>query len=410
MKGLKILSAATAAFMAVTSLVASVSAQAKDYFSYVDELSGISFTDITAYELFLGEFTEEDRSLFDKDLRIDDTIYILKGYEDKMKGIIITPTYVSTGFSVDDNYCRLLCYNSKEAYEIAAASDDDNSAEYEGISIYWNSYPTGTDYFWKQGGEYFCLKTSVTEGADNYLYLCNAEEYPVEDGEYLDEREGLIWDEGKLYYYNEDGTFHTGWKTVKGNRYFFKKSGEAALKSTVISGVRYRFGSDGICKGKYTGWTTSTKGRKYFKNGVMYKNKWVKTKSGTRYYLTSTGYSDEWGLSMKVKNVTDKGLEVVFRQYDGSYRGSLETGAHFYVEKKTSSGSWKELECVYDGMVFTDEAYMIAQDGETSMKQNWENFYGKLSKGTYRIVKPVMDFVGTGVWTEREYSAEFTIK
>lgn len=409
MKALKILSAVTAAFMAVTSLAASVSAQAKDYFSYVDELSGISFTDITAYESFLGEFTEEDRGLFDEDLRIDDTIYILKGYEEKMKGIIITPTYVSAGFSVDDDYCSLLRYNSKAAYEIAAASDEENSAEHEGISIYWNSYPTGTDYFWKQDGEYFCLKTSVTEGADDYLHLCDAEAYPIEDEEYLDEREGLVWEDGKLYYF-EDGDVHTGWKTVKGNRYFFKKSGEAAVKSTIISGVRYRFGSDGICKGKYTGWTTSTKGRKYFKNGVMYKNKWVKTKSGTRYYLTSTGYSDEWGLSMRVKNVTDKGLEVVFRQYDGSYRGSLETGMGFYVEKKTSSGSWKELECVYDGMVFTDEAYMITEDGETTMKQNWEYFYGKLSKGTYRIVKSVMDFVETGVWTEREYSAEFTIK
>ena len=100
------------------------------------------------------------------------------------------------------------------------------------------------------------------------------------------------WQEkgGNTYYLQENGDYSKGWTTIDGKEYYFKNSGVMLTKSAVIDGVRYRFSSDGVCQGKYTGWTKSAKGRRYWKNGVMCVNKWLKTKSGKQYYAGSDGY------------------------------------------------------------------------------------------------------------------------
>ncbi len=81
-----------------------------------------------------------------------------------------------------------------------------------------------------------------------------------------------------------------GWNVLEGKNYYNKSNGVFATKSCVINGIRYKFSSDGVCQGKYTGWTKSKKGRRYYKNGVMIKNKWIKTKSGRKYYASEDGY------------------------------------------------------------------------------------------------------------------------
>lgn len=100
----------------------------------------------------------------------------------------------------------------------------------------------------------------------------------------------LISKSGELYYLGDDGNAKTGWQIIGGNKYFFKKDGTAVTKSYVIDGIRYKFSSDGVCQGKYTGWTKSTNGRCYYKNGVMLKERWIKTKSGKKYYADEDGY------------------------------------------------------------------------------------------------------------------------
>lgn len=81
-----------------------------------------------------------------------------------------------------------------------------------------------------------------------------------------------------------------GWNTIDGEQYYVKSDGCLATKSMVIDGVRYKFGKSGICEGKYTGWTKSSKGRRYWKNGVLMKNKTLRTKSGKLYKLDRNGY------------------------------------------------------------------------------------------------------------------------
>lgn len=84
--------------------------------------------------------------------------------------------------------------------------------------------------------------------------------------------------------------YSIGWNNVNGKKYYVKKDGTLAEKSTTINGIRYKFSSDGVCQGKYTGWTKSANGRRYYKNGVMLKERWIRTKSGRKYYAGEDGY------------------------------------------------------------------------------------------------------------------------
>ncbi|MGN0578480.1 MAG: hypothetical protein ACI4J4_07660 [Ruminiclostridium sp.] len=75
-----------------------------------------------------------------------------------------------------------------------------------------------------------------------------------------------------------------------GKKYCIKADGSLAQKSCTIKGIRYKISENGECLGKYTGWTKSDKGRRYYKNGKLIRNKWIKTKSGKRFYAGSSGY------------------------------------------------------------------------------------------------------------------------
>lgn len=82
---------------------------------------------------------------------------------------------------------------------------------------------------------------------------------------------GLVKKDSKLYYMKADGSYASGWQTINGSRYYFRKTGEAVTKSATIGGIRYKFSSDGICKGKYTGWSKSGDKKFYYSDGVKVK-------------------------------------------------------------------------------------------------------------------------------------------
>ncbi len=98
--------------------------------------------------------------------------------------------------------------------------------------------------------------------------------------------------DGVRYKFTSDGVCHgkyTGWtKSSAGRKYW--KDGKLLTKSAIINGVRYKIKSNGICEGKYTGWTTSGKGKRYWKNGLLVTEKYIRTTSGRRYYADKNGY------------------------------------------------------------------------------------------------------------------------
>lgn len=63
-----------------------------------------------------------------------------------------------------------------------------------------------------------------------------------------------------------------------------------ADKIKTVNGVAYRYSDSGERIGKYSGWGSNSKGKRYYKNGVLYKNKWIKTKNGKYYYAGADGY------------------------------------------------------------------------------------------------------------------------
>lgn len=80
-----------------------------------------------------------------------------------------------------------------------------------------------------------------------------------------------------------------GWNELDGERYYIKSDGTFATKSATIDGIRYKFSSKGICLGKYSGWTKSGKGRRYWYNGKLLTNKTF-IAGGVKYYADEKGY------------------------------------------------------------------------------------------------------------------------
>lgn len=79
-------------------------------------------------------------------------------------------------------------------------------------------------------------------------------------------------------------------------------------------------------------------------------------------------------------------------------------GVEFRVQEKVN-GEWKNLNYVSDDLSWIDIAYQLNEDKQLTQKLDIEKYYGKLSNGIYRIVKPVYDNGYIDI-----YSNEFEIK
>lgn len=80
------------------------------------------------------------------------------------------------------------------------------------------------------------------------------------------------------------------WAEIGGSRYYIKSDGTVLTKAAVIDGIRYKFDQSGVCQGKFTGITKSGKGRRYWKDGTLVKNKWIRVKGERKYYAGADGY------------------------------------------------------------------------------------------------------------------------
>jgi len=82
----------------------------------------------------------------------------------------------------------------------------------------------------------------------------------------------------------------------------------------------------------------------------------------------------------------------------------LVGGVDFKVQKKVNS-EWKDLKFKSDDIAWIDIAYVPNKDNQIKQTINIEEYYGKLKKGTYRVVKSVYDKGYVDI-----YSNEFEIK
>ena len=93
----------------------------------------------------------------------------------------------------------------------------------------------------------------------------------------------------------------------------------------------------------------------------------------------------EWGVSLKVENVTPTGLSYELKREHSVYEADFITGSDYWVQKR-SFFHWTYMEkSRYSTLV----AYPVTVDTPMKRDVDWEWRYGKLPMGMYRIGKDV---------------------
>ncbi|MCM1335978.1 MAG: hypothetical protein NC084_13435 [Bacteroides sp.] len=131
--------------------------------------------------------------------------------------------------------------------------------------INWNKYRF--DFITDDGSVHTVLYT-LWDGGTFYRSLKSIVHYSgIEDPERIIFASGT-WLDGAMVFTDFRMTdAKPGWNDVDGNRVYLQKNGFTATKSTTIDGVRYKFDENSVCQGTYTGFTSSDKGRRYWKTG-----------------------------------------------------------------------------------------------------------------------------------------------
>ena len=115
-------------------------------------------------------------------------------------------------------------------------------------------------------------------------------------------------------------------------------------------------------------------------------------------------------ISFKVKSETLTSKGATFVMTNNTDSETYEYGNPFYIEVKDNN-EWKVLETIND-LSFTLPAFALKPKESKKFNINWEYGYGKLKKGTYRLVKDVFRSGDEPIdESEKIYLyAEFTIK
>ena len=117
---------------------------------------------------------------------------------------------------------------------------------------------------------------------------------------------------------------------------------------------------------------------------------------------TKSNRSSE-NVTIEVNNSTVKPESVSITITDNN-ENQYGWGVEFKVQEKVN-GEWKNLNYISDELSWIDIAYQLNEDKQLTQKLDIEKYYGKLSNGIYRIVKPVYDNGYIDI-----YSNEFEIK
>lgn len=106
-------------------------------------------------------------------------------------------------------------------------------------------------------------------------------------------------------------------------------------------------------------------------------------------------------VSMKIKagTLTNASAVVVITDLEDEH---YVYGAWFRIDEKVDD-NWVELEPIDDDHGFIDLGYLVNEDNTLELKHDWEDLYGKLDAGEYRLVKSVYD------QKEMFFSVEFKI-
>lgn len=287
-KSIRLIAAALAAVSAMSCAAVPAFADKTGYFTYVDSIAGIQFDNVDDLIAFIAE--NNGKSAIEKiEPKASDWLLTTESLSipsiaaenlSDIVHIIITPTYVSTMFKAGGKTYELYAYIDKKVgmnkYEVAKGevsngAYDSRKMSSGGNTVYFSRILDDGNYTWKEGSRYYWLRVYDSTGySEEDLKYCTVTEYPLTGTE-------------------EAAAAETGWKTIDGIQYYFDENGKKTTKPATIDGVLYKFGKDGVCLGRYTGWAVAGNGRYYYKDGVKIKNRWLRVGGKKVYYLLKSG-------------------------------------------------------------------------------------------------------------------------
>lgn len=112
--------------------------------------------------------------------------------------------------------------------------------------------------------------------------------------------------------------------------------------------------------------------------------------------------NDKVTMEVKEKTLTKSGATIIMQNKTNA---EFTYGEPYHLEIKHED-SWHILELEPNNdLFFTMPAYTLKANESVEKEYNWEHGYGKLKKGTYRLVKDII------IDKDKVYiAAEFTIK
>lgn len=206
----------------------------------------------------------------------------------------------------------------------------------------------------------------------------------------------LIKKDGNIYCMDGD-KYITGWKEIDENFYFFKETGEAVTKSTVIGGIRYKFSSTGICKGKYTGWTKSGDKKFYYFDGVKAKG-W--------FWSPEVNQPNEWFyFNEKSGELTTSTITIDGKEYEFSSNGiwkgknSISSGVCYSTLTKKLS------EKDYGGIYINKGALVVLSVNTKNVKKVTDELKEKFAQIVVKQCKfsaSELETVEKHIWVKRK--------
>jgi len=119
---------------------------------------------------------------------------------------------------------------------------------------------------------------------------------------------------------------------------------------------------------------------------------------------------DPYGLTITAKDVSSTGLKLVYEQKDVEYEGELKVSGRYMIETPGEQDSWEEVEITGSFGQAGDTYHPINKNKVTEFDHNWENIYGVLPKGKYRIHLFMRHYITEDSINKAEYFIPFEIK
>ena len=107
-------------------------------------------------------------------------------------------------------------------------------------------------------------------------------------------------------------------------------------------------------------------------------------------------------MTIKEGTLTNKSATLVLTNYSDK---NFQYGSPYEIEIK-KDGEWHKINVKLD---FTVPAFQLSARENKEIEINWENGYGKLEKGTYRIIKGIDYESAEGKYKSFNRAVEFTI-